>query len=101
MMVFLTIKLILFLLSIPPIISIRMTCYSNASLILPPNTILYNNLTLQSCKCLMAQQNMSGFQYNSNGKSCYIFGNNSSLSNIRVTLNSQVCFINQTSMVGS
>jgi hypothetical protein len=101
MMVFLTIKLILCLLSIPPIISIRMTCYYNASLILPSNTILYNNLTLQSCQCFMVQQNMSGFQYNSNGESCYIFGNNSSLSNIRVTLNSQVCFINQTSTVGS
>jgi len=101
MMVFLTIKLILCLLRIPPIISIRMTCYYNASLILPSNNILYNNLTLQSCQCFMVQQNMSGFQYNSNGQSCYIFGNNSSLSNIRVTLNSQVCFINQTSTVGS
>jgi len=100
MMVSLTIKLILCLLSIPPIISIRMTCYYNASLILPSNNILYNNLTLQSCQCFMLQQNMSGFQYNSNGQSCFIFGNQS-LSNIRVTLDSQVCFINQTSTVGS
>jgi hypothetical protein len=95
----LNILLILLLLIIPMIISIEMSCYSNASLILPSSTILYNNLTFSSCQCLMIQPNISGFQYDYNEQSCYTFGNDSSLSNLRVKINSRVCFVNRTPMV--
>lgn len=76
-----------------------MNCYSNARLILPLSTIIYNNLTLQSCQCLTIPQNISGFQYNTDDKSCCIFGNNSTQTNIRVKMNSQVCFVNRTTPV--
>jgi hypothetical protein len=95
----LTIILILLLLIIPTIISTYMNCYSNATIILPSGTILYNNLTFQSCQCLTIQENLEGFQYDNNEQSCYTFGNDSLRSNIRIKMNSQVCFINQTSTV--
>ncbi len=81
------ILLILLLLIIPTIIGISMSCYSNAQLILPPSSILYNNFTLESC------------QYDSNDESCYTFGNDSLRSNIRIKINSQVCFVNGTTTV--
>lgn len=76
-----------------------MNCYSNARIILPLSTIIYNNSTLQSCQCLVNQKNISGFQYNSDERSCCIFGNDSLVTNIRVKRNSQICFVNQTAMV--
>lgn len=99
MMMYFTILSILLLLNIPTTVSLNMSCYSNASLILPVDTIFYNNLTYQSCTCLMIQQNISGFQYDSNQQSCYTFGNNISRTNLRVKINSQVCFVNRTSTV--
>ncbi len=95
----LTIFLILVLLSIPTIISINMGCYFNARLILSSSVMLYNNLTLQSCQCLMIQPNISGFQYDNNDNSCYTFGNDSLRSNLRIKINSQVCFVNRTPTV--
>ncbi len=95
----LTILSILLLSIVPTIISIYMSCYFNARLILPPSALLYNSLTLQSCKCLMTQPNVSGFQYDSNNQSCYTFGNDSSRANLRVQTNSQVCFLNQIATV--
>jgi hypothetical protein len=73
-----------------------MSCYSNAGLILPSDAALHENVTFESCGCLSIHQNISDFQYNNDTNSCYIFPNNSSLSNIRVTINSQVCFIDRT-----
>jgi hypothetical protein len=99
MMAYLTVLLILLRLIIPMIVSLQMNCYSNASLILPPSTIQYNNLTLQSCKCLTIEQSISGFQYNNDEQSCYTFGNDSLLSDIRIKINCQVCFVNRTSTV--
>jgi hypothetical protein len=93
------ILLIFLLLIIPTIIGIPMSCYSNAQLILPPSSILYNNFTLESCQCLTIYQNISGFQYDSNDESCYTFGNDSLRSNIRIKINSQVCFVNGTMTV--
>ena len=98
-MFYLPILLILLLLIISMIISIDLNCYSNARLILLSSATLYKNLTLQSCQCLMIQEDISGVQYNSNEKSCYTFGNDSSRSNIRINTDSQVCFVNQISTV--
>ena len=95
----LNILLVLYLSMISTIITIFLNCYSNARLILPLSAILYNNLTLQSCQCLGIKQNISAFQYDSNEKSCYTYGNDSSRANIRVKVNSQVCFVNQTTTV--
>lgn len=94
-----TILLILLLWTISMIISLPMNCYSNARLDLPTSAILYNNFTLESCQCLMIQQTLSGFQYDSIDNSCYAFSNDSSRSDLRVKIDSQVCFINRTSIV--
>ncbi len=73
-----------------------MNCYSNARLGLSSNAILYNNFTLESCQCSMMQSTLFGFQYDSTNNSCYTFGNDLSRSNLRVKINSQVCFIDLT-----
>ena len=92
----LMILLILLLLILPMIISISMGCYSNAYLILPSNTTVYTNFTLQSCQCLMINSDAAGFQYNIDDQSCSVFNNDSSRSDLLVKINSQVCFINRT-----
>ena len=77
----------------PSILSIPITCYINTSLILPSSATLYPNTTLESCRCLLLQEQVYGFQYNSEGKSCYAIGNDSSLTNLQITNYSQVCFL--------
>ena len=81
--------------------SVSLSCYSNAGLTLASDGLLYNHTTLNSCRCLGTQQAFSGFQYDHSTNSCYVLGSNSSTSDMRVNSNSQVCFINRLSTVGS
>jgi len=93
----LPIRLILLLFMIEFVFGLQLQCYSNAHLILPPSTILYTNVTLQSCRCISITPTIFGFQYDSNNRSCYTFQNDSSQSDLRARNNSQVCFLNRTS----
>ncbi|UJR26398.1 hypothetical protein I4U23_007730 [Adineta vaga] len=88
--------LLLFLLIISSIVCIRLDCYNNASLIFLPTAMLYNNLTLLSCQCLLIQQQKSTFQYNSIEQTCYLFDYSLSVTNLQITRNSRVCYYNQT-----
>lgn len=98
-MFWLTSITLLIFLGVSSTISIQLNCYLNASLILPSNTILYNNVTIEYCQCLLREEDIYGFLYDNSTNSCYTFGNNSSISNIRISVNSQVCFVNRTIMV--
>ena len=98
-MFWLTSITLLVFLAVSSTISIQLNCYLNANLLLPSNTILYNNVTIEYCQCLLSEEDTYGFLYNNSTNSCYTFGNDSSISNIRVSLSSQVCFVNRTIMV--
>ena len=81
-------------------INIRLYCYPNADVIFPRSTVLYNNATFGFCRCSSTELNASrGFQYDQSTNSCYILTSDVPISNIRVKINSTVCFINSSSTV--
>ncbi|CAF1534200.1 unnamed protein product [Adineta ricciae] len=83
-------------------ISIRLYCYPNADVILPRSTVLYNNATFGFCRCSGIELNASrGFQYNQSTNSCYILTSDVPISNIRMKINSIVCFINSSSTLNT
>ncbi|CAF0855758.1 unnamed protein product [Adineta ricciae] len=83
-------------------ISIRLYCYPNADVILPRSTVLYNNATFGFCRCSSTALNASrGFQYDQSTNSCYILTSDVSISNMRVKINSIVCFINSSSTLNA
>jgi hypothetical protein len=90
---------LLLLISVSITISIHMNCYFNAGFILPSNAVFYDNVTFEFCQCLLSQENITGFMYDNSTESCYILDDNLTISDLRVMINSQVCFVNQTNMV--
>lgn len=78
---------------VPSTGSVPIICFIDASLILPPSSILYSNVTFESCRCLLLEEDVHGFQYNNESSSCYTIGNDSSLANLQITNHSRVCFL--------
>ena len=92
-MCFASIALCLIVTIVPSIRSIPIICFINATLSLPPSSILYSNVTFESCRCSLLEEDVHGFQYDNESSSCYTIGNDSSLANLQITNHSRVCFL--------